>query len=329
MIDEDRLIVVTGGAGFIGSHVVATLNSWGFSNILIVDFLGTSLKWKNLVGLKFYDIIDKDDFFDWLDLHESDVQAYLHLGACCVTTESDASYLLENNYHFTIALAERAIANDQRFIYASSAATYGDALEGFDDDHEQLDSLKPLNMYAYSKHLVDLWIKNNDLLDQVVGLKYFNVFGPKESHKGSMASPIKKMVQDINSKQTVSLFKSMVPEEFANGEQSRDFIYVKDAARMTCAFLYNEVGGIYNIGRGEAVTWNTLAQAVIDEVNPSARIEYIPTPDSLKQQYQNYTCASMKKFNSLWEKDKLPEKCWREPYSIQDAVSDYLSEESF
>ncbi|MGA8165196.1 MAG: NAD-dependent epimerase/dehydratase family protein, partial [Waddliaceae bacterium] len=185
---EDQLIVITGGAGFLGSSVVRHLNDRGVKNLVIVDHLGHSEKWKNLVGKSFVDIVPVDRFFRWLEGKESAIEAFIHLGACSSTVEKDAEFLLENNYRFSIRLAEYALENNHRFIYASSAATYGDGSRGFSDDHHALDALVPLNMYGYSKHLFDLWVKKMGVLDQVVGLKYFNAFGPNEAHKERMAS---------------------------------------------------------------------------------------------------------------------------------------------
>lgn len=290
---DDQLIVITGGAGFIGSGVVRYLNDKGFTNIVIVDDLGKTEKWKILVGKNFVEIVKIQDFFNWLNGREADIEAFIHLGACTSTVETDADYLLENNTRFSMRLAEYALKNEHRFIYASSAATYGDGAEGFKDDENELETLRPQNMYGYSKHLFDLWLKKCGLLNQVVGLKYFNVFGPNEWHKGRMASAIIKMLGNAQNDGLIKLFKSNDPK-YADGGQQRDFIYVKDVARMTCAFLENDANGIFNIGTGIANTWNSLSQAVFKGIGKKANIEYIPIPPDIIG-YQNYTCADMEK----------------------------------
>lgn len=300
---DEELIVVTGGAGFIGSCVVKHLNDLGLDNIVIVDNLGVNEKWKNLVGKRYVDILHKDQLFDWLDGKENVVEAFIHLGACSSTVETDANYLLENNYRYSVRLAEYALKNDCRFIYASSAATYGDGKEGFSDDQALLSTLQPLNMYGYSKHIFDLWLQKKGLLDQVVGLKYFNVFGPNECHKGRMASAILHLVPIAKREGKVRLFKSDEPHRFGDGEQCRDFIYVKDVARMTCAFLNNDQNGIFNVGRGGAETWNTLANAVFKALEIPADIEYFDMPADLKGKYQNYTCAETAKLKKALGKE--------------------------
>jgi ADP-L-glycero-D-manno-heptose 6-epimerase len=329
MIKDDKIIVVTGGAGFIGSGVLRELNDRGFTNIVLVDDLGRSEKWKNLVGKSFDDIIYKHSFFEWLQGRENDISAFIHLGACSNTTETDSTYLLENNYRYTQRLCEYALKNGQRFIYASSAATYGDGSRGFSDDHDLLESLSPMNMYGYSKHLFDLWSKKQGILDKVVGLKYFNVFGPNEYHKGRMASAIVKMVPQAKEEGLIRLFKfydSHEPDHYADGDQCRDFIYTKDVARMTCDFLENDGAGIFNIGQGIPCTWNTLARAVFHALGLPEHIEYIDMPEDLKGKYQNYTCADMEKYERLYPQHHytpveaavqeyvrhylLPEKTW-------------------
>jgi ADP-L-glycero-D-manno-heptose 6-epimerase len=297
-MDRGRQIIVTGGAGFIGSCVVKHLNDLGYEEIGIVDHLGDSDKWKNLVGKRFRSIIEKHQFFEWLDGRESEIAAFIHLGACSSTVERNASYLLENNYHFSVRLAEYALKNSRRFIYASSAATYGNGSMGFSDAHGQLQSLCPLNMYGYSKHLFDLWLQRQGVLEQVAGLKYFNVFGPNEGHKGRMASAIAQLFPTALQGGTLRLFKSNTPE-FRNGDQCRDFIYVKDAVRMTCDFLDNTAGGIYNIGSGEARTWNDLAGAIFTALESPIQIDYIDMPSDLSGNYQNYTRAEMSKANAV------------------------------
>ncbi len=296
---DDQYIVITGGAGFIGSCVVRYLNERGLSNLIIVDKLGTSEKWKNLVGKRFLDVIEKDQLFSWLTGRESAIEAFIHLGACTSTVETNASYLLENNYHFSVKLADYALTHGQRFIYASSAATYGDGNLGFIDDENQIESLRPLNMYGYSKQLFDLWLKNQKVLDKVVGLKYFNVYGPNEMHKGRMASAIIGMLPAAQKDGVVRLFKSSEPEKFGDGDQKRDFIYVKDVARITCSFLFNDAAGLYNVGTGVASTWNQLASAVFKAINKPPKIEYFAMPPDLAGKYQNYTCANMSKTKSI------------------------------
>lgn len=316
---DDQLIVITGGAGFIGSGVIRHLNDQNINNIVVVDELGQTEKWKNLVGKRILDILDKRDFFEWLKGKEDIIEAFIHLGACTSTVETDASYLLENNYRFSVRLAEYALTNSQRFIYASSAATYGDGSLGFSDDEDQLETMAPLNMYGFSKHLFDLWVKNQGVLDKVVGLKYFNVFGPNEGHKGRMASAITHILPTARKEKVIRLFKSSDPKEFGDGEQKRDFIYVKDVARMTCAFLENEASGIYNIGSGTAGSWNSVAKAVFKAIDVPVNIQYIDMPVDLIGKYQNYTCADMRKTTGV-----LGNKVICTP--LEDAIVEYIRE---
>lgn len=318
---DDELIVVTGGAGFIGSGVVRHLNDLGFNNIIVVDDLGQGEKWKNLVGKQLVDIIDKRQLFDWLDGRESLIEAFIHLGACSSTVEANASYLLENNYRYSVRLAEYALKHDKRFIYASSAATYGDGSLGFADDEKKLETLAPLNMYGFSKHLFDLWLKTQGVLNKVVGLKYFNVFGPNEYHKGRMASAIMHILPGAQKDGVIRLFKSSSPAEFADGEQKRDFIYVKDVARMTCAFLENDVCGIYNIGKGVASPWNAVARGVFKALDKPVNIQYIDMPADLIGKYQNYTCADMQKTVHVLAEAAA---CMPLEDSIVDYVRNYL-----
>lgn len=318
---DDQLIVVTGGAGFIGSGVIRHLNDKGLTNIVVVDELGDTEKWKNLVGKKFVDILDKKDLFDWLVDKEDTIEAFIHLGACTSTVETDASYLLENNYRFSVRLAEYALKYEKRFIYASSAATYGDGSLGFVDDESQIERLAPLNMYGYSKQLFDTWLKNQGNLDRVVGLKYFNVFGPNERHKGRMASAITHTLPTAQKEGVIKLFKSSDPASFADGEQKRDFIYVKDVARMTCAFLENDAAGLYNIGSGHAGSWNEIARAIFQAIDKPANIQYIDMPVDLIGKYQNYTCADMTKTNKVLGPAA---KCMPLSDSVIEYVKDYL-----
>lgn len=318
--DNEPLIIVTGGAGFIGSGVVRHLNDIGKKNIVVVDELGKSEKWKNLVGKVVTDVISKHKFFEWLQGRESSIEAFIHLGACSSTVETDASYLLENNYRFSLRLTEFALKHDHRLIYASSAATYGDGSRGFSDEHDALESLHPLNMYGFSKHLFDLWIKNQGLLNKIVGLKYFNVFGPNEYHKGRMASAITHILPTAQRDGAIKLFKSN-DKNFGDGEQKRDFIYVKDVARMTCAFLENDAVGIYNIGTGYAGTWNEIAKGVFKAINTPSNIVYIDMPADLQGKYQNYTCADMRKARIVLNDAA---NCMALEDAVVEYVSDYL-----
>lgn len=314
---KEKIIVVTGGAGFIGSCVIRDLNDRGIHNIIIVDDLGKDEKWKNLVGKKYNDIIPINACFSWLEGKEKEIGAFIHLGACSSTVELDADFLLENNTRYSVKLAEYALKNNHRFIYASSAATYGDGSLGFSDDHESLETLAPLNMYGYSKHLFDLWLKNQGHLNKVVGLKYFNVYGPNEQHKGRMASAINHVLPMAMKEGVIRLFKSNEPKKFANGDQCRDFIYVKDAARMTTAFLDNHATGIFNIGAGMPGTWNHLATAIFKAIEKPVNIKYIDMPADLAGKYQNFTCADMKKTTKVLNDAAV---CM----SLEEGVIDYI-----
>ncbi|NJD21913.1 MAG: ADP-glyceromanno-heptose 6-epimerase [Melioribacter sp.] len=312
------MIVVTGGAGFIGSAIVWKLNKLGHDKIIIVDELGKDEKWKNLNGLKFSDFYNKDDFMG-LVLQRGlpfKVTAILHLGACSSTTEKDADFLIDNNYHYSQELAKYCLENGVRFIYASSAATYGDGSNGYNDDENSLSGLRPLNMYGYSKYLFDSWIKRNSLNDKVVGLKYFNVYGPNEYHKGDMRSVVHKAFEQVRDCGKVKLFKSY-KSEFKDGEQKRDFIYVKDAVDMTLYFLdHQDKNGIFNIGTGHAQTWIELVKALFDAVGKPVNIEFIDMPEETREKYQYFTEANLKKLrNAGYDKTIL---------NVREGVTDYV-----
>lgn len=312
---QSKYIIVTGAAGFIGSCCVKHLNDLGNTQLLLVDDLKKTEKWKNLLNKKCRDFISRYDLFKWFEGKEQEIGAIIHLGACSDTLETDGNYLMENNFRYTVRLAEYALQHGIRFIYASSAATYGNGTLGFNDHHDLLEELKPLNLYGFSKYYFDLWAKQQGILNQIVGLKYFNVFGPNENHKGRMASMVYKMLPIAQNEGTIRLFRSSEPDRFGDGDQCRDFIYVKDAVRMTCDFLKNDLGGIFNIGSGQTTTWNQLAKAVFKALEKPHQIEYIDMPADLARQYQNYTCAEMDKYK------KHMEAC---RYSIDEAVADYV-----
>jgi ADP-L-glycero-D-manno-heptose 6-epimerase len=317
-LKDEKCIVVTGAAGFIGSCTVKYLNDQGIDNLLLVDDVKKTEKWKNLLNKKCVDFISRHDLFKWLEGKGDIVRAFIHLGACSDTLETDGNYLMENNFRYSVRLAEYAMHHGQRFIYASSAATYGDGKLGFSDDHSALEDLLPLNLYGFSKYYFDLWAKQQGIIDHIVGLKYFNVFGPNENHKGRMASMVFKMLPVAQNEGRIRLFKSSEPEHFGDGDQCRDFIYVKDAVRMTCDFLENNLGGIFNIGTGNTTTWNALAKAVFKALDKPAQIAYIDMPSDLIHQYQNYTCADMSKYQ---KKTGVAAIC---RYTIEDAVVDYV-----
>ena len=328
------MIVVTGGAGFIGSAIIAALNKRGYDEIIVVDDLGTDpstslgagLRWKNLVNLSFADYINKLDFLDLVvenNMHEG-IRAVFHMGACSSTTEINASFLMQNNFQYTKLLATWAVEHDIRFIYASSAATYGDGFRGFEDDQEKLDELRPLNMYGYSKQLFDLWARRHGLLKDIAGLKYFNVFGPNEYHKADMRSFVLKAYEQIQADGKVKLFKSENPD-YPDGEYKRDFLYVKDAVEMTLFFLDNpKANGIFNIGTGNARTWNDMVKAVFATLDKKPNIEFIDMPPELRNQYQYFTEADITKLqNAGYAQEITPlEK------AVKDYVQNYLMHNS-
>lgn len=313
-----RPIVVTGAAGLIGSALIWALNRRGFEDIIAVDRLDESEKWRHLVPLRFVDYVDADDFADAIGEHPAifgNVGTVFHLGACSSTTERDADFLMRNNYEYTKVLAHWAVAQNARFAYASSAATYG-ALEDDLSDETNLQSLRPLNMYAYSKHLFDLYAQHSGMSERVVGLKYFNVFGPNEDHKGDMRSVVCKAFEQIRAGGNVKLFKSYRPE-FRDGEQRRDFIYVKDAVEMTLAVAQNDVGGLVNVGSGLAQTWLDLVRPIFAALGLPERIEFIEMPELLRPKYQYSTQARI---------ERLRASGYAEPVTaLADAVQDYVS----
>ena len=320
------MIVVTGGAGMIGSAFVWHCNQQGVTDILIVDQVRDSDKWKNLVPLRYHDYMDKSVFLAHVkadDLPYS-VSAVIHMGACSATTETDGDYLMANNYDYTKTLAAWCVAGNRRFIYASSAATYGDGAQGFVDDEAQLHTLRPINRYGYSKHLFDLHARDNGWLDRIVGLKFFNVFGPNEYHKGGMRSVVCKAVPDIASTGTITLFKSHRPD-YADGEQCRDFIYVKDCVAVMYALMCrSDIGGIFNLGTGQALSWNTLAAAMYTALKKPNGVTYTDMPQSLQTQYQYYTQADMTKLNA-----KLALQIRPLNEAVQDYVQHYLLPERY
>ncbi len=313
------LIIITGGAGFIGSNLIYALNIKGYSHIIVVDSLKNTEKWKNLVGLDFIDYYDKSQFRELVlkgKLSLWKPKTIFHMGACSDTTEKNADYLMENNYKYTKLLAEESTKNEIHFIYASSAATYGNGSKGFSDKEEFLENFRPLNIYGYSKHIFDIYAKKTGLLNKIVGLKFFNVFGPNEYHKGNMRSFIIKAYEQIEKTGKVKLFKSYNPE-YKSGEQKRDFIYVKDVVNMILFFFDNNIlTGIFNIGSGIANTWNTLVETVFESLGKKPVIKYIDMPKNIKTQYQYYTKADITKIRKLGYYEEITD--------FKSAIKDYV-----
>ncbi len=311
------MIVITGAAGFIGSALVWRLNKLGKNNIIIVDELGKDEKWKNLVALDFEDFINKDIFIEKIESGLNfKIDAIIHMGANSSTTEKDADHLLSNNFEYTKKLALYSINKNIRFIYASSAATYGDGNFGFDDNNELCKKFHPLNMYGYSKNLFDIWALKKNMLDKITGIKYFNVFGPNEYHKGDMRSVVNKAFKQIQETGKVKLFKSR-NKDYKDGEQKRDFVYIKDAVDMTLFFLdHKDKNGLFNVGSGKARTWNDLVTALFNALVKPVNIEYIDLPDHLADKYQYFTEANLDKIKKAGYTQKLS--------SLEEGVTDYV-----
>ncbi len=314
---SDARVLVTGGAGFIGSALVWALNRRGCDNIVVCDILGTNEKWRNLTPLRFADYVEAADLQTRLQSGAlGKFDCVLHLGACSATTEKDATYLIKNNYEFTKDLAVWSLANKARFVYASSAATYGDGSAGMDDDDTQLDTLRPLNMYGYSKHLFDLHAKRAGFLNKIVGLKYFNVFGPNEDHKGDMRSLVHKSFAQVQEKGVIQLFKSY-RKDYKDGEQKRDFLYVKDCVAMTLHLAATpKASGLFNIGSGGARTWIDLANAVFTATKKKPVIKFIEMPEVIRDKYQYFTQANLMRLHGTGYNTPVT--------SLENAVNDYV-----
>lgn len=290
--------VVTGGAGFIGSCIVRTLNDLGHSDIIIVDNIASTEKWKNIRNKNFCDYIQKDRFFDILPSIR-DVTHIIHMGACSSTTEKNFDYLYWNNFDYSRRLWDYCSKEGISFIYASSAATYGDGALGF-SDNIGIKGLIPLNAYGYSKQMFDLWAeKQTDKPKQHVGMKFFNVYGPNEYFKGEMASVIYHAYRTVKRDGKIRLFKSH-REECPDGEQKRDFLYVKDLCSVIRFFINRpDLSGLYNLGTGKAETFDQLAGTVFNALNMPPVVEYIDMPESIRAKYQYFTEANISKLRSV------------------------------
>ncbi|MBP1709821.1 MAG: ADP-L-glycero-D-manno-heptose-6-epimerase, partial [Deltaproteobacteria bacterium] len=294
------------------------LNREGIDDIIIVDRLGSTDKWKNLVNLRYADYLHRDTFLKMVeaDAVPFEVNALVHMGACSSTTERDADFLWTNNFSYTRTMSEWALKHSIRFIYASSAATYGDGSQGFSDDHAKIPNLKPINMYGYSKQVFDVWALKQNLENKMAGIKFFNVFGPNEYHKDDMTSVIFKAFHQIRQTGKVRLFKSYLPQ-YGDGGQMRDFVYVKDCVdAMWWLFQNPSVNGIFNLGTGKARTWNDLIHAVFAAMAVGPNIEYIEMPEGLRKQYQYFTQAEMGKLKAAG--------CPVNFSPLEDSVRDYV-----
>lgn len=312
------MIIVTGGAGFIGSCVVRALNDAGMEDIIIVDNISTTDKWLNIRNKKYIEYVHKNELREKLPAYEN-VTAVIHMGAQSSTTEKDFDYLWKNNFEYTKYLWNYCAEKQISFIYASSAATYGDGAEGF-DDRMDIDKLLPLNGYGYSKQLFDLWVKHQATVfpKQHVGLKFFNVYGPNEYFKGSMASMIFHGYKQIQESGKVKLFRSYNPD-YEDGGQLRDFVYVKDICSVILWFIQNpEVNGLFNVGTGRAQSFKELAGATFHALGLEPNIEYIDMPEYLQKKYQYYTKAELCQLREAGYK--------KEFMDLEEGAKDYVIE---
>ncbi|MBC8369272.1 MAG: ADP-glyceromanno-heptose 6-epimerase [Planctomycetota bacterium] len=315
------MIIVTGGAGFIGSNLLKALEQR--DELVVVDWLGEDNKWRNIAKRELYDVVRPEDLFDFLKGREDDVQAVFHMGAISATTEANVDAIVKNNVRLSLDLFRWCGLNKVRFLYASSAATYGDGSNGFCDDDaiDALASLSPLNAYGWSKHVVDRRIarvlrSGGSLPPQCVGLKFFNVYGPNEYHKGNMRSVVHQLHGKISAGEDAILFRSH-NSEYSDGGQLRDFVYVKDIVDMMIWFLDNpEVQGLYNAGTGQARSFLDLANAVYSAMGKQPKIKFVDTPVEIRDKYQYFTEANM---------SKLQEAGFSKPAtSLEDGVRDYV-----
>lgn len=317
------MIVITGGSGFIGSNLVRSLEAQTHASLVVADVLDHHEKWQNLKNRKIHDLIPPSTLFNFLDENAGKITHIFHLGAISSTTETDANLIIDTNFRFSKKLLSWCTEHNVPFIYASSAATYGDGSQGFDDVESDsvLKTYKPLNAYAWSKHLfdrhiVDLKDKGFTLPPQWVGLKFFNVYGPHEYHKGPQMSVVKHIFTSIKKGEGAKLFKSYKPE-YADGGQLRDFIWVDDCTDvMTWFYDHKHKSGLFNVGSGKARSFYDLAKAVFSALNLPPQIEFIDMPQTLREKYQYFTEARM---------TKLKHAGYEKPFtSLEDGVKEYI-----
>ncbi len=313
------MIVVTGAAGFIGSCLVKHLNKSGYKDLVLVDDFSFQNKNRNLEDAIFHVKIERTIFIEWLKKNNKTVQAIIHIGARTNTAEFDVALLNQLNTAYTQALWNIAVAEGIPFLYASSAATYGLGEQGFEDDENKMHLLKPLNPYGQSKLDFDLWALAQERKPGFwAGFKFFNVYGPNEYHKGRMASVILHAYNQIKQNGKLNLFQSHNPD-YQNGEQLRDFVYVEDVLKVITYFLENRKhSGIYNLGSGNAESFNTLGNAVFKALDLEPKIDYIPTPEDIRDKYQYYTCANLEKLRAAGYQDSFT--------NLNDGTIHYVSQ---
>ncbi|TAN23141.1 MAG: ADP-glyceromanno-heptose 6-epimerase [Acidobacteria bacterium] len=315
-------VIITGAAGFLGSALASELTANGW-RVGAVDVLGEDARWRNLADVAIADYWDRDEFLRVLANGQLATwpRAIVHLGACSSTVEKDAGFLMRNNFAYTRELARWCLEHGVRFIYASSAATYGDGAHGYSDALHHLAQLRPRNAYAFSKHAFDLWAWQHGAFagpGAITGLKYFNVYGPNEFHKGEMRSMVLKAYEQIRVAGSVKLFKSYQPG-IGDGEQTRDFLYVQDASRITAWFVeHAAAAGIFNVGSGVARSWNDLARAVFAALGREPQLDYIEMPESLRGAYQYYTCADLTRLRAAG--------CALVVHSLEEGVAKYVED---
>lgn len=315
------MIIITGAAGFIASNMVEKLNKENFNDLILVDKFNDSEKEKNLEGLKFTKKVDRDDFLQWLDTNYEEAEFIFHIGARTDTAEFDKELLWKLNTDYTKEIWNRCVAYQIPLIYASSAATYGLGEEGFEDDENTMHKLQPLNPYGESKLSFDLWaLKQEQKPLFWAGFKFFNVYGPREEHKGRMASVVFHATRQIKATGQMKLFRSHNPE-YKDGEQKRDFVYVKDVCDVMYWFMHHRKNsGIYNLGSGKARTFLELTRAVFHDLDQEEKISFIDTPEDIRDKYQYFTEADMR---------KLREVGYTQPFkSISEALNDFSYRES-
>ena len=315
-------LVVTGGAGLIGSALIWALNNRNLENIWLIDWAEPeSLKSRNLSSLSYSRHLSPEDFRTMVQGNSpelSEISSIFHLGACSSTTETNEAYLDDNNLGYTRELCEWSLKNGVRFVYASSASTYGDGALGMNDQDEDLEKFTPLNLYGWSKHKFDLLAQKNGWLEQIVGLKYFNVYGPNEEHKGDMRSVVSKAYEQIATTGEMTLFKSHHPD-YRDGEQMRDFLYVKDAVLMTVWLAEtSHANGLFNLGSGKARTWLDLGKAIFSALAREDNIRFVEMPEILRDKYQYFTEANIDKLRAVGYQNEL--------FSLEEAVKDYVTQ---